>query len=1047
MSNWPVGEDLDEIADTVEETPLALRKSFQVRAVVRKTLSYQKRQWFTNIVCVSACPMMMILVSAMLASYLNGLLKAALDNDVLLLCSNVPSMTEDNFPYINPRDENVPILPPESAPGAKSPVKHVNFQIETTEFTSGIGLPQPCVYWFGGNYPYSEPYARKPDLAFGFSDRDTTFIPQPINGWFGTFTSAIVQYLIETQVRPWFFYDYSDEFNPQWLGKRVEADPISPFKIPSQRFRFANQSTGILDTIETRYYVEADLLNGSIPTGDDDGGGLWSRDDPGEKYKVFKAVPFFEKSKVATLDVMIADRIQKLLAELAKIDKHILFNTQPSQSEVAQYLINVSAITKDMPFGGIHFEAVDQIDSTRLFYNYTLYIGKDRRLSAAFGYPRPGFRQFVTQAEMSNAILRFSNPKLGAHSITQGVRAFPQLVETRINLPFGTVLGRLLYPFGVSFLLPIFVITLVREKEERILMMMRMNGLKMWIYYFAHYLHFYSLHTISSLVFIIAGKISGTEFFSLTSWWALLVVFFVWGFAQVACAFLLSAFFNRSRIALVLTFLIVVCGVMVSIATYQIALDGPPPGYLLWPPFAFYWLLASMNEASMSPTRTTAYTLGMIRPGDPVFTCLMYLVVESVIFLALAAYLQLVLPSEFGVQKSWKFPYDDFCKWLKRRRRRRNKGKEPLASGERSSSVTSMNAFTPTQSLIDLGNMEDESVRIERARVLNGLFDPTSPIVMAGMRKVYPATDGRVPKIAVADVTFAVEEGTCFGLLGQNGAGKTSLISILTGLRDATSGRASIAGFDISTQMKYCFRSMGICPQHDILWEDLSCKEHLMFYARLKGVPPEKEAETVLASLKKVKLESQANKLSQKLSGGERRRLSLAISLVGDPGVVFLDEPSTGLDVDAKRGLWEIIDQARSGRTIVLTTHSMEEAEVLCQRIGIMTSGILRCIGTPAELKKRYGAGFRLQFTSNAGQGMRRAKRFVESILPAGFSISESFTTSAVYEFPTEKVGVLGRIFSELEAGASSNAVLEWGISQTTLDEVFTRVTFEDQCD
>ena len=82
-------------------------------------------------------------------------------------------MSEDNFPYVNPRDSNVPILPPESAPGATQPVKHVNYQLEATEFAKGVGLPKPCVYWFGTSYPYSEPYEREPDLAFGFSDRDT----------------------------------------------------------------------------------------------------------------------------------------------------------------------------------------------------------------------------------------------------------------------------------------------------------------------------------------------------------------------------------------------------------------------------------------------------------------------------------------------------------------------------------------------------------------------------------------------------------------------------------------------------------------------------------------------------------------------------------------------------------------------------------------------------------------------------------------------------------------------------------------------------------
>ena len=102
-----------------------------------------------------------------------------------------------------------------------------------------------------------------------------------------------MQYLIETQVRPWQFFDHADSVDSNWLGKREEADNISPFKIPSRWFKYANQSNGFLDTMQTRYYLEADLLNGSIPIGDGDG--LWKRQDPGEKYKVFRAVPFYEK--------------------------------------------------------------------------------------------------------------------------------------------------------------------------------------------------------------------------------------------------------------------------------------------------------------------------------------------------------------------------------------------------------------------------------------------------------------------------------------------------------------------------------------------------------------------------------------------------------------------------------------------------------------------------------------------------------------------------------------------------------------------------------
>ncbi|KAI8606813.1 P-loop containing nucleoside triphosphate hydrolase protein, partial [Chytriomyces sp. MP71] len=220
------------------------------------------------------------------------------------------------------------------------------------------------------------------------------------------------------------------------------------------------------------------------------------------------------------------------------------------------------------------------------------------------------------------------------------------------------------------------------------------------------------------------------------------------------------------------------------------------------------------------------------------------------------------------------------------------------------------------------------------------------------MKKVYPGRKGLGPKIAVRDVTFAEERGVIFGLLGPNGAGKTTLINILTGLYESSAGEARLAGFDVKTETASVYNQIGVCPQFDILWEDLTIEEHLYFYARLKGVGRGNEAEAVERSLEQVSLTSLRKRLSKNLSGGEKRRLSIAIALVGDPAVVFLDEPTTGLDPEVRRLIWNIIQGARENKTIILTTHSMEEAEALCQRIGIMAKGSLRCVAQPLRLKE-----------------------------------------------------------------------------------------------
>ncbi|KAJ3063888.1 hypothetical protein HDU98_000352 [Podochytrium sp. JEL0797] len=196
------------------------------------------------------------------------------------------------------------------------------------------------------------------------------------------------------------------------------------------------------------------------------------------------------------------------------------------------------------------------------------------------------------------------------------------------------------------------------------------------------------------------------------------------------------------------------------------------------------------------------------------------------------------------------------------------------------------------------------------------------------------------------------------------------------------------------------------------------------------------EKTTVDQSLKQVSLEPLRTHLAKHLSGGEKRRLSIAIALVGDPAVVFLDEPTTGLDPE------NIIQTARKDKTIILTTHSMEEAEALCQRIGIMAKGSLRCIGPPLRLKELYGKGFKISFYSLA-EDTDRACAFVESILPVGSKKVDAFVTNTAYEFPGTSHALSG-LFEQMERGKGENGILEWGVCQTTLEDVFLKLISED---
>uniref|UniRef100_M4C4G7 ABC transporter domain-containing protein n=1 Tax=Hyaloperonospora arabidopsidis (strain Emoy2) TaxID=559515 RepID=M4C4G7_HYAAE len=249
---------------------------------------------------------------------------------------------------------------------------------------------------------------------------------------------------------------------------------------------------------------------------------------------------------------------------------------------------------------------------------------------------------------------------------------------------------------------------------------------------------------------------------------------------------------------------------------------------------------------------------------------------------------------------------------------------------------------------------EDVDVLKEAQRVASGEADG-DVVKLAGLRKVY-----RGGKVAVRNLSFGLKRGECFGFLGINGAGKTTTMKMLTGDELPTHGTATLGGFDILTQQVEVRRQIGYCPQFDALFELLTVREHLELFASIKGVRRSRLNEAVAEKIKQMNLGDFENKLAGSLSGGNKRKLSVAIAMIGDPRIVFLDEPSTGMDPVSRRFMWDVIASISTrgkNSTIVLTTHSMEESEALCSRVGIMVGGRLRCLGSVQHLKSRFGDG------------------------------------------------------------------------------------------
>ncbi len=216
-----------------------------------------------------------------------------------------------------------------------------------------------------------------------------------------------------------------------------------------------------------------------------------------------------------------------------------------------------------------------------------------------------------------------------------------------------------------------------------------------------------------------------------------------------------------------------------------------------------------------------------------------------------------------------------------------------------------------------------------------------SSIVSAkGLKKSY---DGRE---VVRGISFEVQKGEVFGILGPNGVGKTTTLEMLETLREIEEGSATIAGFDVATQPDKVKSVIGVQRQSSAFYDKLKLTEQLKLFASLYG-----DSVDPLEILRDVQLEDKADSYVERLSGGQKQRFSVAVALVHKPKVLFLDEPTTGLDPQARRNLWELIQSIqKKGITIILTTHYMDEAEILCDRIAVMDGGVIVALDTPKKL-------------------------------------------------------------------------------------------------
>ncbi|OPJ80232.1 ATP-binding cassette sub-family A member 12 isoform B [Patagioenas fasciata monilis] len=645
-------------------------------------------------------------------------------------------------------------------------------------------------------------------------------------------------------------------------------------------------------------------------------------------------------------------------------------------------------------------------------------------------------RAFIyIQDSIERAIIELQTGK-NPEEIAVQVQAMPYpcynkdmfLTSVTYSLPFALMAAWVLF-------IADFVKTLVQEKDLRLYEYMKMMGVNASSHFIAWFIEcaIFLLITVTFLIIILkVGDILPKANTAL-----LFLYFMDYSLSIIAMSYFISVFFNNTNIAALVGSLVYILTFFPFIVLLVIEnhLSFSVKTLLsLLSPTAFSYAsqyIARYEAQGIGLQWDNMYKSPMIGDNTSFGLMCWLILIDSLIYFILGWYIRNVFPGRYGMAAPWYFPLLPSY-WVE------------------------YNSYLPLWNEKQGGLLFTKLMLRKEATLNNKICAPpphvepeptdlTLGVSLRGITKVYGS------KAAVNNLNLNFYEGNITSLLGHNGAGKTTTISILTGLFPTSSGTIFVYGKDIRTDQEVIRKDMGVCMQHNVLFNYLTTKEHLLLYGYIK-VPHWSKQELyqeVKRTLKETGLYSHRHKLAGSLSGGMKRKLSIAIALLGGSRVVILDEPTTGVDPCSRRSIWEIISKNKKGRTIILSTHHLDEAEVLSDQIAFLEHGGLKCCGSPFYLKETFGDGYHLTLTKKKNTveecDTTAVTSLIQSHLPEAY-LKEDIGGELVYVLPPFKSTVSGAYQALLRALDTSLSDLHlgcYGISNTTVEEVFLNLTKE----
>ncbi|XP_062287286.1 glucosylceramide transporter ABCA12 [Scomber scombrus] len=584
-----------------------------------------------------------------------------------------------------------------------------------------------------------------------------------------------------------------------------------------------------------------------------------------------------------------------------------------------------------------------------------------------------------------------------------------------------------------------FVKKLVHERELRLHEYMKMMGVSPVSHFFAWFLECTAFLVFTVFIITLVLKYGGI--LSNSDGFLLFLYLCDYSLSILAFSYLVSSFFDKTYIAGLsgsLLYILFFFPFIVVMALETKLTFAQKSGLSIFSPTCFSYAsqYVSRYEAQGEGIQWSNSYRSPIAGDTASFGWLCWLMlIDSILYFIIGGYIRMVFPGQYGIAAPWYFPFTtsfwaDLCCCFKSQ----SKG------GKGRLFTNIMHKNQPV-----LSDDKEKGKNTLSGQAGEDFSELREGVALHGLTKIYG------DHIAIQNLNVSFYEGQVTALLGHNGAGKTTTMSLLTGLFAPSSGTIEVYGRDMLTNMDDIRKELGVCMQYDVLFDHMTTKEHLLLYGQIKAPhwSHRELHEQVRTILEETDMHAHRHKRVGTLSGGMRRKLSISIAFIGGSRMVVLDEPTTGVDPCSRRSIWDIVIQHKKQRTIIMSTHHLDEAEVLSDRIAFLEKGGLKCCGSPFYLKDKLGQGYKLTLTKKVqnveSEQLDNAdlKTFVQAHVPEA-RLKEAQGGDLVYSLPpftSSNASSYRSLMTALDANLDSLQLGGYGISDTTLEEVFLQLT------